>query len=252
MGMAKSDGPWSREKRASRSALHCGMWLWLGLLGAGGLGLWKLSSLFPGALESSRDQEYFFRLLIVLVFVASGAVFTRSIRATELLRNIALWSGVIAVLVLGYSFRDELQAIGLRVRSELVPGYPVAIDANTLTLSAAEDGGFHVVGLVNGAPVEFLIDTGASDIVLNPADAARAGMDTKVLDYSRVFETAHGAGRGAPTRVASLSVGPIALSDVAVSVNETAMRNSLLGMAFLKRLESFEVRGNRLLLRWRK
>jgi aspartyl protease family protein len=226
--------------------------LWLALLVAGGLGMWKLSVLFPAPADSGWDQAYLVRWIAILVFISGGAVFAREIRVSELLRNAALWSAVLAVLVLGYTYRVELQDIGLRVRSELVPGYPIATDPRTLILSAAEDGGYHVVGLVNGTPIEFLIDTGASDIVLSPADATRIGMDKKNLDFSHVFETAHGLGRGASSHVASLSIGPIALSDVAVSINQSEMRNSLLGMAFLNRLDSFEVERSRLVLRWRK
>jgi aspartyl protease family protein len=226
--------------------------VWLALLAAGGFALWKLSALFPGALTSSLNQAYLVQLLAILVLVSSTVVFSRGMRVSEMLRNVALWSGVIAVLVLGYTYRSELQDVGLRVRSELVPGYPVATGSNSLALSAAEDGAYHVMGLVNGTRVEFIIDTGASDIVLSPADAARVGIDAKGLDFSHVFETAHGVGHGASARVESLSIGPIALSDVTVSVNQSGMSTSLLGMAFLKRLDSFEIRQNRLILRWRR
>jgi aspartyl protease family protein len=227
-------------------------WLWLGLLAGFGFLLWNLHALFPDAFASTLDDAYFFRMLAVLMVVSGAIVYAPAMRASEVFRNIALWTAIAGVLVLGYTFRSELEEIGLRVRSELVPGYPVSTAPDTIALSVAEDGGYHVMGLVDGTPVEFMVDTGASDIVLTPADAARIGLDPKLLDYSRGFETAHGIGRGASVRVASLAVGPIAFSDVDVSVNQTPMRNSLLGMAFLKRLDSFEVKGNRLLLRWRK
>jgi aspartyl protease family protein len=226
-------------------------WIWFAVLVTGGLALWKLFALFPNALSSSMDQVYFWRLVLVLVVISAGVVSMRGARASEVLRNVAAWCAVIGVLTLGYTYRSELQDAGLRIRSELVPGYPVDTGSGTIALAASEDGGYHVVGTVNGVPVEFLVDTGASDIVLSPADASRAGLNVKALDYSRVFETAHGAGRGAAARVANLSVGPIVLSDVDVSVNQTAMRNSLLGMAFLKQMKSFTAESDRLILRWK-
>jgi aspartyl protease family protein len=104
---------------------------------------------------------------------------------------------------------------------------------------------------VNGAPVRFIIDTGASDIVLSPSDARRAGVDMASLDFARGYETANGAGRGARVVLKSLQVGQVHAADVEASVNAAPMRASLLGMAFLKRFESIEVRGGRLVLRWR-
>jgi aspartyl protease family protein len=248
--MPDSEGPWSRPPQPAPPSWR--VVVWLAVIAAGGFALWKLSTLFPGSLATTYDQASFVRLLVILVLVSSTIVFARGVRATEVLRNIALWSAVIAVLVLGYTFRSELEDVGARVRSELVPGYPLATGDGTLAVSQAEDGSFHVMGLVNGTRVEFLIDTGASDIVLTPADAERVGLDPKALDYSRRFETAHGTSLGAQAQVASLAIGPIALSNVDVSVNQSEMHNSLLGMAFLKRMDSFEVRGNRLLLHWRK
>jgi aspartyl protease family protein len=137
------------------------------------------------------------------------------------------------------------------MRSALIPGYAVATEPGVLVLSESADGHFHVFGEVNGARVSFLIDTGASDIVLSPADARRAGIDIEALNFDRIYQTANGLGRGATATLDTLSIGPIALSDVRVSVNQAEMRQSLLGMTFLKRLAAFRIEGNRLYLHWR-
>jgi aspartyl protease family protein len=154
------------------------------------------------------------------------------------------------VLAIGYTFRDDFEDAALRVRSALVPGYAVALNAHEMILSEGEGGNYFVFGAVNGIPMRFLIDTGASDIVLSPADAQRIGIDTQHLDYARAAETANGVGHGAAVRVASLTVGPIEMRDVPVSVNQAPMDSSLLGMAFLKRLRSFAFANGRLTLRW--
>jgi aspartyl protease family protein len=70
------------------------------------------------------------------------------------------------------------------------------------------------------------------------------------LDFGLSAETANGVGYGAPIR-ATLEVGPIDLADFPMTVNQAPMRRSLLGMSFLNRLQSFEVRGDTLILRWR-
>ena len=96
----------------------------------------------------------------------------------------------------------------------------------------------------------FLVDTGASDIVLSPSDAKRLGVDVAQLQFTQDYETANGVGRGAPYTIERLTVGPVLMTVVPASINQTPMESSLLGMTFLKRLDGFEVRGRKLYLRW--
>jgi aspartyl protease family protein len=172
-------------------------------------------------------------------------------RWREAARNIAIWGVVASVLAIGYAYRDELSGVSARVRSEFMPGEPVAsVDAHTLRLTQDEGGDFYVFGTANGSRIRFLVDTGASDIVLSPTDAQRLGIDTSTLHFVSGFETANGIGAGARYTLDALSVGPIQLWNVPVSINRTDMHASLLGMAFLKRLKSFEFSGRKLTLRW--
>ena len=133
----------------------------------------------------------------------------------------------------------------------LVPGYAASSGDDELVLSARNDGHFHIIGAVNGTSVDFLVDTGASDIVLSPDDARSVGLDPRTLDFSRTYQTANGQGRGAPVTLRSLQVGPLRLANQAASVNRAEMPNSLLGMAFFRNVASFEIRGRNLFIRWR-
>lgn len=117
-------------------------------------------------------------------------------------------------------------------------------------LTQDDNGLFVTVGEVNGTRVKFLIDTGASDIVLAPEDARRAGIDPDTLTYNRMSEIANGVGNGASATVDTLAVGPIRFNHVNVTVNQAPMGSSLLGMPFLRRLKSFEVNGRKLTLRY--
>jgi aspartyl protease family protein len=172
-------------------------------------------------------------------------------RWTEVARNIAIWGVIAAVLAVGYAYRDELGSIGARVQSELMPGEPVqSTGAHVLTLTQDDAGDFYVYGAANGTRIRFLVDTGASDIVLSPADARRLGIDMSALHFVSGFETANGVGAGARTTLDTLSVGPIQLWNVPVSINRTDMHASLLGMTFLKRLKAFEFSGRKLTFRW--
>jgi aspartyl protease family protein len=115
----------------------------------------------------------------------------------------------------------------------------------------AGPGGHYVIeASVNGAPVTFLVDTGASDIVLTVDDARRIGLQPRTLDYSERYATANGEVRGAPVTLRELRIGQLRLFDVAASVNEAPLGISLLGMDFLEQLSSYEVERGRLVLRW--
>jgi aspartyl protease family protein len=247
MSLPDDKGPW-RETPPKRAAT--GLILWLGLLAVVAIGVWYLSSLFPGQLASGLDQAYVIQAIVILAFVSSGLIFARRIAVRETLRNIAIWLAVAAVLIVGLSFRDEVESVALRVRSELVPGYALETGEHEMVLTESSGGNFFIYGEANGVRIRFLIDTGASDTVLSPQDALNIGIHAADLDFSRVYQTANGLGRGAPYTLESLSVGPISIPSMPVSVNETEMSSSLLGMTFLRRLRSFEIQGRRLILRY--
>jgi aspartyl protease family protein len=251
-------GPWSHPPEPApavappprRLRLSRGLVIWLAIV-ALGIALYAgLTLLFPGQLDR-QDQAGALGLLGWLALVSSGLVFARRMRLGEVVRGIAIWGAIAGVAILGYSFRDEAVAAFQRVRGELIPAMAVPTGDHAMTITAADDGGFYVVGQVNGAAVRFAIDTGANGVVLSPADAARAGVDVDALRFASPSETANGVGYVAPVTLQSLGVGQIKLANVPAAVDKAPMATSLLGMAFLKRLDSFEVKGDRLTLHWR-
>ncbi len=227
-----------------------GFLIWAGLIGLALALYLGLQVLFPGQLDGT-DQAYALQMLGWLALVSSGLVFARRMRFGEVARNIGIWGAIAGVAILGYSFRGEAAMAFQRVRGELIPAMAVPTGAHAMTITASDDGGFYVMGQVNGAPVRFAIDTGANGVLLSPADAARAGIDPDSLKFSAPGETANGVGYMAPVTLDKLAVGQIQLANVPAAVDKAPMSTSLLGMAFLKRLESFEVKGDQLTLRWR-
>src|SRR3546814_9792632 len=89
-----------------------------------------------------------------------------------------------------------------------MPSRAVEVAEGVVEVRAGAGGHFVVTATVNGVPVDFLIDTGASDIVLSLADAQRLGYSPENLSFTRQYVTANGIGRGAPIRLDSLAVGP--------------------------------------------
>ena len=245
--MNDGNGPWRKNTGAGNSVR---LIVWLALLFAAGLLIWNLDAVFPGQV-SSDDVPYLLYSVLILALVSSGVIFARNVKAKEVLRNIAIWAAIAVILLLGYSYRDELRTVAMRIRGDLVPGYAVTSEPGVMMLTASSDGHFYVFSEINGTRIRFLIDTGASDIVLSPSDAKRIGIDVQTLDFSRVYQTANGLGRGAPITLETMSVGPMELSNVQASVNQADMGESLLGMSFLNRMASFEIQGQKLFLRWR-
>ncbi len=123
-------------------------------------------------------------------------------------------------------------------------------DAWQHVVEAGPRGHFVIEAAVNGAPVSFLVDTGASEIVLTLADARRLGFDPRRLEFSQRFGTANGEVAGAPVRLRELRVGQFSLYDLEASVNAAPLPISLLGMSFLDRLRGYRVEGRRLILEW--
>ena len=96
--------------------------------------------------------------------------------------------------------------------------------------------------------VNFVVDTGATDVVLSEVDARRVGLDPEGLIYSGRASTANGIVRTARVRLEDVSVGGFDEGSLRASVNEGALETSLLGMSYLQRFERIEIRGDRLIL----
>ena len=213
---------------------HGTFWFLVFAIGLGGL-VYILVRLNPGAIETTGEGFSLLYLVLWGLVVGSSILGYRGLRASGGLRELGslaksaiAWIAIAVVLVLGYSYRSELG----RLKDRLMGGH-FSIDAR-----------------VNGRPVRFLIDTGATDIVLSPADAKRVGFDLRRLHYTRAYRTANGVVSGAPVILNDLSVGPLRFTRLAASVNGAPMRGSLLGISFLNRFKSYEVKDNTLTLRY--
>ncbi|MHA1152815.1 MAG: retropepsin-like aspartic protease family protein [Alphaproteobacteria bacterium] len=223
------------------------MWLAL-VLGTGALAGF-LAWLFPDALYAERDRVRLVYLVLLLALVSSSILAGRRLRLRGVAKAAGLWALIVAVVVLGTAYRHELGAIGERVLGEFLPHRGIVLGESEVRFPAGADGHFRVKARVDGTPIRFLVDTGASNIVLSPADARRIGFDPQQLRFTGFAETANGTVRTAAVRLGTIEIGPIRLHDVPASVNRAAMRGSLLGMSFLERLRSFEVRDGTLILR---
>ena len=254
--MADHRGPWAsgpveppQKPPRPRASFQFG--LWIGVIVAVGAVVWGLSRLFPGAITSDQDWSRVAYGLGLVAVVSAGLLRTRRVSLGRSARRLAIWAALLVGLALGYSYRGELGAIATRLRGQFAPEVGVRAGPHELVVGRDDQDNFALMGQVNGQTVRFVIDTGASEIVLSPADARRLGVDVAKLTFPELTETANGLGHTAPFKAQSLEVGGLKLSNVAMAINATPMSSSLLGMSFLKQLNSFQEKDGRLYLRWR-
>jgi aspartyl protease family protein len=226
-------------------------WLWpLLILAIIGL-VFALARAFPGAVSTTDDWSRVAYSAGLLILLTAGAARIQRGMIRKHLRDIAIWVAIVAVLALGYAYRDVFEETGQRLQLAFGGGTPVQTGERELVIPRDESGHFLVVGKVNGQAVRFMVDTGATDTVLSPADARRLGLDVDALDYGYKAETANGIGYAAATTVDRLEVGPIRADNFRLMVNKAPMSASLLGMSFLGDLDSYQVRGDRLTMTWK-
>lgn len=198
----------------------------------------------------ARDDFGALVFKVALLLFLGGAVFALfRHRLSAALEALLFWALIGLVIAAGYTYRAELRQIADRIMAEVVPGRPAA-RGRTVEITRGRGGEFQVRTEINGARVNTVLDTGASAVVLTQEAARAAGLPLEVLNYSVLVDTANGRTRAAPVTLDRLAVGTIVERAVPALIAQPGqLRVSLLGMSFLNRLESWEVRGEKVILR---
>ena len=124
------------------------------------------------------------------------------------------------------------------------PAPAVANNSRSLVIKAGNGGHFEVEAQVDGRRIQFMVDTGASQIALRESDAARLGLRPSARDYTIKIQTANGVGRAALVQLRMVEVGNIVVRDLPALVSpDDALGVNLLGMSFLSRVRWTHERG---------
>ena len=212
-------------------------------------------------LIARHDQEPFGRLaaddlgdlayhLALVVFIGGAVLMMFRERPSAALEAALFWVIVGFVLVFAYTYRADLRGVGERMMAELMPGRAAMRSERAVEIVRGRGGDFQVAAQVNGTRVAMALDTGASAVVLTQEAAKAAGLPLELLSYSVQVDTANGRARAASVTLDRLTVGGIVERSVPALIAQAGqLRTSLLGMSFLNRLESWEVRGDKLMMR---
>jgi len=201
-----------------------------------------------GPLSTSDFGSLSYKILI-LVFLGAALLTMFRERFTQAIFAALLWVVVGLLLVIGYSYRFELSDVADRVLAELIPGHVIS-HGRSVEVARTSAGDFDLTAQINGARLPMVLDTGASSVVLTHDDAKAAGLPLEVLNYTVNIDTANGRTRAAPVTIDRIAIGGLEERSVeALVVQPGQLRTSLLGMSFLNRLQSWQVNGDRLILR---
>ncbi len=179
-----------------------------------------------------------------IIAIALFGVLVFSILGSLLTRRGAVRNGLVWLLIFGGAFVASGEWDNLRPYFEPQPTFSEA----RIEVPKGPDNHFRLTLQINDVPVDFLVDTGASQVVLTRADAARVGYNPEDLAFIGTAFTANGEVATAPVRLDSVVLGDIRDTRVRASVNGGDMESSLLGMSYLGRFESIEIRRDVLIL----
>ena len=177
-----------------------------------------------------------------LLLAVIGGYFFLSNRARlgKVTQQAAIWGLIFVGVAAGYALWEDVRGSSFR--------QTVHSDDQRVEVARSMDGHYHLTVDVNGAPIQFIVDTGATDIVLTRGDASKAGIDLDTLRYLGSASTANGVVRTAPVRLERVEIGPIRDNDIRAWVNEGELDTSLFGMSYLQRFETVSFSGGRLVL----
>ncbi len=186
-------------------------------------------------------------LLLILILVAGGA-FSRRLKLSEMITNIFLWASIFAIIIIGYSYRNEITSLANRVMGEFAPqSANISNDGNSVMFTRSITGSFKLNVIIDNVKLKMIFDTGASAIVLNHDDAKSIGIDVDNLRYNIRVQTANGISQASSMTINNIRIGNIERSNIkAFIAKENALETSLLGMSFLQTLSGYSVIGDKL------
>lgn len=189
----------------------------------------------------STDQIMQLTYLVLLAAAIGGsAIVAGRNNMGKMAQQAAIWALIFVGVIGAYGLWED-------ITNDVNPRQAI-LSESTIAVPRSNDGHYHLTLNVNGTAIDFVIDTGASQVVLSQRDAARIGIDANSLNYSGAASTANGVVRTAPVALDQVTLGDITDRNVPAVVNGGDMDNSLLGMTYLGLYNRIEISNGELVL----
>ncbi|MFA5538149.1 MAG: TIGR02281 family clan AA aspartic protease [Gemmobacter sp.] len=167
------------------------------------------------------------------------------------MENRARLGGAVRIAVAwGLIFLGVIAAYGLwsDISTEIAPRQTVMAEGGIVEVPRAPDGHYYLLLTVEGTPVRFMVDTGATNVVLSDRDADRLGIDRSALVFTGQARTANGLIRTARIGLDDVRLDGHSEGRLAAWVGDGPLDVSLLGMDYLSRFARVEIARDRLIL----
>jgi aspartyl protease family protein len=190
---------------------------------------------------TTLDIGHLAYLVLLLCVLVVGVFARRRAPLGQSIKTLAQWGLIFAVVAVGAGLWGD-------IRTTVMPQQSVFESSGVIEIPRARDGHYYAQLEINGAKVDFVVDTGASSIVLTQDDAKRVGIPMDRLTYYGEANTANGVVRTAPVTLPDVAFGPHEDRNVRALVNNGRMEKSLLGMSYLQRFSNIQITNNTLIL----
>lgn len=157
------------------------------------------------------------------------------------LGQLIFWGVFFLLIIIGYAFKAEVQYVSNRVLAVLIPSHSWVSSEGQLIIARSQDGHFYLNLVINGIPIKFVIDTGATDVAITKKDAQALKIDLSKLKFSRAYRTANGVSFAAPIKLPKVQIGPQIFENIDAHVASGDLDISLLGMSLIERFRSFKI-----------
>ncbi|MBT4921393.1 MAG: TIGR02281 family clan AA aspartic protease [Rickettsiales bacterium] len=192
------------------------------------------------------DGYKYLIIYVILLFFLLLQTLTESKKAlVKKLKYLIIWLMIFIIGFIVISYKDVF--LNNRIIANLVPGR-AEYNPREIIFYAANDNHFYVILEVNGQNIEFLLDTGASDIALSKADATKLGINLNSLNYNKIYHTANGVVKAAQITLDKVIIGDLVFYNVRASVSDGRMGVSLLGISFLRLFSAYKFDANKVVL----
>jgi aspartyl protease family protein len=196
---------------------------------------------------TSHEWSNVIYILILVALLIMG--FSRKdLPIKKIFEFTGLWIVFALVALVLYSYRFEFFEVKDRVLSDLFPSKAINKNHKQLVLNIAQDGHYYLNVKIKNNEVRFMIDTGASDVVIDEKIALKLGYDLKKINYNKVFQTANGQSYGASISFDEVDVSGVKFYNVQASITNSDLVIPLLGMSFLQKFYKYEFFRDKLIL----